>query len=92
MGEVRPSIFTHIGGVARYVRGAGARDEGLGRDAADIDAGPAEKLALNDDGFPTQAQRRGPRGRPIATGAQWPGSLQHMVRHWRSHCPWWLLN
>ena len=28
----------------------------------------------------TQAQRPGPRGRSIATGARWPGSLQRMVR------------
>src|SRR5207245_4736588 len=28
----------------------------------------------------TQAQRPGPRGRWIATGAQWRGSLQRMVR------------
>ena len=33
----------------------------------------------------TQAQRPGPRGRPLATGTRWPGSLQRMVR--RSSAP-----
>jgi hypothetical protein len=28
----------------------------------------------------TQAQRPGQRGRTIATGIRWPGSLQRMVR------------
>src|SRR2546427_5843371 len=28
----------------------------------------------------TQAQRPGPRGRPLATWTRWPGSLQRMVR------------
>ena len=32
----------------------------------------------------TQAQRPGPRGATLATGARWPGSLQRMVRRWRS--------
>jgi len=31
-------------------------------------------------GLTTQAQRPGPRGRPIATATRWPGSLQRMVR------------
>jgi hypothetical protein len=31
-------------------------------------------------GLTTQAQRPGPRGRPIATTTRWPGSLQRMVR------------
>ena len=35
-------------GAARDVGGAGARDQGLGRDAAVVDAGAAEALALDD--------------------------------------------
>src|SRR6266700_2477423 len=31
-------------------------------------------------GLTTQAQRPGPRGRPIATWTRWPGSLQRVVR------------
>src|SRR5213075_1765001 len=31
-------------------------------------------------GLTTQAQRRRPRGAPIATRARWPGSLQRLVR------------
>ena len=41
---------------------------------------------ISSFGNPTsQAQRPGPRGRSIATGARWPGSLQRMVAgfcHW----------
>ena len=39
---------TEVGGAARHVRGIGAGDQGLGRRAAGVDAGPAERLALDD--------------------------------------------
>src|SRR5437016_4035631 len=36
------------------------------------------KLVLHDATTPNDpAQRPGPRGRTIATGTRWPGSLQH---------------
>ena len=37
-----------LGGAARHVRGIGAGDHRLGRRAAGVDAGPAERLALDD--------------------------------------------
>src|SRR5213078_3930055 len=36
-------------------------------------------------GLTTQAQRPGPRGRPIATEIRWPGSLHRMVRPLVNH-------
>src|SRR5207247_7074523 len=40
---------------ARDIGGARAGDQGLGRDAASVDAGPAYQLALDDGGLPAGA-------------------------------------
>ncbi len=49
-----------VGGAPRHVSGAGAGDEGLGRGAAGVDAGPAEALALDDgDGHAGAGQSGG---------------------------------
>src|SRR6185436_10532905 len=48
-----------VAAAAREVRGARARDQGLGRDAAVVDAGAAEALALDERGlqaFPVEAR------------------------------------
>ena len=51
-------------------------------------------LCASVGGLTTQAQRPGPRGRPIATWTRWPGSLQRMVRRLvatgNPNCPNWL--
>ena len=62
-GEIdadRPGADPVVGGAARQMRGIGARDQGLGRRAADIDAGSAEQLALDDRD--RLARRREPAG------------------------------
>ena len=47
----RPGIHPPVGGAPGDVGGAGARDQGLGRDAAVVDAGAAEVLALDERGL-----------------------------------------
>ena len=57
-----------VGGAARDVGRAGARDQRLGRDAAVVDAGAAEALALDDRRpvWPASARRR------ASDGPDWP--------------------
>ena len=62
---IGPSITTpKSAAAARDVRGARARDQRLGRNAADVDAGAADELALEDRGLAAGTRRA---GRP-ATG------------------------
>ena len=69
-----------VRGPARDVRGAGARDQGLGRDAAVVDAGAAEALALDDRDAPAglrQAVRQGP-ARTGRCRSRWHRSCGHV--------------
>src|SRR5262249_34552613 len=56
------------GRIARYPRCASARDQRLGRNAADVDAGAAEALALDDRGLAARSgQADGQCGPGLAT-------------------------
>ena len=56
-----------VGGPARHVRGAGAGHQRLGGDAAHVDAGAAEAVALDDGGVHAGAgERRGQAGAGLA--------------------------
>ena len=47
-GEAAGNVDAVEGGAACHLHGVGVGDEGLGRDAAGVDAGSAEELALDD--------------------------------------------
>ena len=56
-----------VGGAARHMGGVGVGDEGLGGDAAGVDAGSAEELALDDgDLFAGFGEASGERGTGLA--------------------------
>ena len=62
-----PSDDAEIGGAARQVGGIGAGDQRLGRDAAGVDAGAAEELALDErDGHARGGQPAGQRRSGLA--------------------------
>ena len=62
-GDLTPQSEAEIAGAARDVRGIRARHEGFRRDAAGVDAGPAEVFALDDGDFhPGFDQAGGERG------------------------------
>src|SRR5262249_13534705 len=55
-------VHAELAGTARHVRGVGARDQGLGRDASRVDARTAEPPAL-DDRHPHPCRGEPPRQR-----------------------------
>ena len=67
-----------VRGAARQVRRIGARDQRLGRGAAGIDAGAAEKLALDDGDLPACGHQP-----PRQRGSGLPGADDDrvIVRH-----------
>ena len=58
-----------LGRPARHVRRPGARDQGLGRDAAVVDAGAAEALALDDRDLAALPDEAAGQRRPRLSGA-----------------------
>ena len=68
--ELRRADLDAEGGevVARLVEQLGGMQQRLGRDAADVEAGAAKRLALLDDGH-LEPELRGPDGADIAAGA-----------------------
>jgi hypothetical protein len=67
--------------VRRFVEQLGGVEQGLGRDAPDVEAGPAERLPALDAGG-LQPELRGPDGGDIATG---PGADHDQVEIGLSH-------
>ena len=60
-----------FGGAARHLRGARAGHQRLGRDAADVDAGAAQTLALDEGG----ASALRVRSRTASGGPAWPAPM-----------------
>ena len=84
-GHVHPDRavqqHTVVGRMARHMRGARAGDQGFGRDAANVHAGAADVLALDDRGFPAglgQAYRQRRAGL-AGTDDDGVGFLVHLV-------------
>ena len=68
-GDGATDADAELGGAARQMRGVGARDHRLGRDAAGVDAGAAEPTALDDRDLHAGAGEAAGDERPGLPGA-----------------------